>query len=89
MRRSPALGLIDRAAFRESEHTMEPGMKLMLFTDGLPEAHNREGDEFGTARVLEYLQQRAPQNIKEGIEKAEAEAIKAQLEEGGASVELK
>lgn len=31
----------------------------------------------------------APQNIKEGIEKAEAEAIKAQLEEAGATVELK
>jgi large subunit ribosomal protein L7/L12 len=31
----------------------------------------------------------APQNVKEGIEKAEAEAIKAQLEEVGAAVELK
>lgn len=31
----------------------------------------------------------APQNVKEGIEKAEAEAIKAQLEEVGAVVELK
>ena len=31
----------------------------------------------------------APQNVKEGIEKAEAEAIKAQLEEVGATVELK
>ena len=31
----------------------------------------------------------APQSVKEGIEKAEAEAIKKQLEEVGASVELK
>ncbi|MDX9889147.1 MAG: 50S ribosomal protein L7/L12 [Anaerovoracaceae bacterium] len=31
----------------------------------------------------------APQNVKEGIEKAEADAIKAQLEEVGATVELK
>lgn len=31
----------------------------------------------------------APSNIKEGIEKAEAEAIKKQLEEVGATVELK
>ena len=31
----------------------------------------------------------APQNVKEGIEKAEAEAIKKQLEEVGAGVELK
>lgn len=31
----------------------------------------------------------APSNIKEGVEKAEAEAVKAQLEEAGAAVELK
>ena len=31
----------------------------------------------------------APSNVKEGCEKAEAEAIKAQLEEVGAEVELK
>ena len=31
----------------------------------------------------------APQNVKEGVEKAEAEAIKKQLEEVGAAVELK
>ena len=31
----------------------------------------------------------APQSVKEGIEKAEAEALKAQLEEVGAAVELK
>ena len=31
----------------------------------------------------------APANVKEGVERAEAEAIKAQLEEVGAKVELK
>ena len=31
----------------------------------------------------------APSNIKEGVEKAEAEAIKKQLEEVGATVVLK
>lgn len=31
----------------------------------------------------------APAPLKEGIEKAEAEALKAQLEEAGASVEIK
>lgn len=31
----------------------------------------------------------APSNIKEGVEKAEAESVKAALEEAGASVELK
>lgn len=31
----------------------------------------------------------APAAVKEGVEKAEAEALKAQLEEAGASVEIK
>jgi len=31
----------------------------------------------------------APQNVKEGVEKAEAEAVKKQLEEVGAVVEIK
>jgi len=31
----------------------------------------------------------APKAVKEGIEKAEAEKLKAELEEAGASVELK
>lgn len=31
----------------------------------------------------------APSNVKEGVEKAEAEAIKTQLEEVGAKIELK
>jgi large subunit ribosomal protein L7/L12 len=31
----------------------------------------------------------APKNVKEGVNKAEAEALKAKLEEAGAKVELK
>ena len=31
----------------------------------------------------------APQNVKEGVDKAEAEAVKAKLEEVGAAVEVK
>ena len=31
----------------------------------------------------------APQNVKEGVEKAEAEAVKKQLEEAGATAEIK
>ncbi|MCL1809376.1 MAG: 50S ribosomal protein L7/L12 [Clostridiales bacterium] len=31
----------------------------------------------------------APQNLKEGVDKAEAEAVKARLEEVGATIEIK
>ena len=68
MRRSPALGLLENAPFRETDIPLEDGMKLMLFTDGLPEAHNPEGDEFGVPRIIEFLQQNSPQNIKEMLD---------------------
>lgn len=66
--RSPALGLMESAMYRESDMALEPGMKLMLYTDGLIEARNAEGDELGMKRVMDFLQQRAPQSIKEMID---------------------
>lgn len=66
--RSPALGLMESVMYRECEITLEPGMKLMLYTDGLVEARNAAGDELGMARVLDFLQERAPQSIKEMID---------------------
>lgn len=66
--RSPALGLMENAMFRESEIPLENGTKLMLYTDGLTEARNAEQDELGSARVIDFLQQRAPQNIREMLD---------------------
>ncbi|MBQ3525574.1 MAG: SpoIIE family protein phosphatase [Akkermansia sp.] len=66
--RSPALGLLDNAMYRESEIPLESGMKLMLFTDGLPETLNPQGEEMGVHRVMHFLHQRCPQNIKEMID---------------------
>ncbi len=66
--RSPALGLLETAMFRESEIRLESGMKLMLYTDGLTEARNAAGEELGAARIIEFLQRRAPQNIREMLD---------------------
>lgn len=66
--RSPALGLLDNAMYRESEIALEPGMKLMLYTDGLYEATNPQGEEMGLPRIISYLEEHAPQNIKEMID---------------------
>lgn len=63
--RSPALGLLESAMFRESDIRLESGMKLMLFTDGLTEAQNGDGDELGVSRITHFLQERAPKNIQE------------------------
>ena len=42
--------------------------EIMLYTDGLPETTNPQGEEMGVNRVMQFLQQRAPQNIKEMID---------------------
>ncbi len=66
--RSPALGLKDGAKYRESEIILEPGMKLMLYTDGLTEARNTEGEEIGIQRIMQRLEQNTPQNVREMID---------------------
>ncbi len=66
--RSPALGLIETALYRESEIALESGTKLMLYTDGLTEARNAEGDELGAARTMDFICQRDPQSIKEMLD---------------------
>ncbi len=66
--RTPALGLLENAMFRESEIRLEDGMKLMLFTDGLTEAQDSSGDELGAPRIMDFLQERQPQSIREMID---------------------
>ena len=66
--RSPALGLLESAMYRESEITLEPGTKVMLYTDGLVEAMNAQREEIGAHRIMKFLQQRSPQNIREMID---------------------
>lgn len=66
--RSPALGLMENAMFRESEIALENGTKLMLYTDGLTEARNDRQDELGSARIIDFLHQREPQNIREMLD---------------------
>ncbi len=68
--RSAALGLIENALYRESEIVLEPGMKLMLYTDGLVEARDAEGEELGAPRLMDFIQQRSPQSIKEMLDMA-------------------
>lgn len=66
--RTPALGLLENAMFRESEIRLESGMKLMLFTDGLTEAQDATGDEIGSARIMDFLHERKPQSIREMLD---------------------
>ena len=52
---SVALGVIDGAKFEEHEFALSKGDKLLVYTDGIPEAINKEEEQFGEERMIETL----------------------------------
>lgn len=50
-----ALGVLDQIELGEKETTLHPGDLLLLYTDGITEAINAEGKEFGVERLLEEI----------------------------------
>jgi sigma-B regulation protein RsbU (phosphoserine phosphatase) len=51
----PILGRFGRARYTESSETLEPGDRIVLFTDGLIEARDPAGELFGDDRFQEHL----------------------------------
>lgn len=49
------VGGIENAVYREYELQLTPGTKLFVYTDGVPEATNRNNEMFGTERMLSAL----------------------------------
>ena len=52
---SIALGVDTSLPYEEGEYTMQPGEMLYLFTDGVSEAHNAEGELYSEERLKETL----------------------------------
>jgi phosphoserine phosphatase RsbU/P len=53
------LGLFPQARYEARTVKLEPEDHLVLFTDGVLEARNKAGDEFGSERLNQLLQQNA------------------------------
>jgi phosphoserine phosphatase RsbU/P len=53
------LGIIPDEVYIEREITIEPGDRLCLYTDGLTEARNEIGEQFGTDRLQDCLRHTA------------------------------
>jgi sigma-B regulation protein RsbU (phosphoserine phosphatase) len=56
-----ALGVVDDAAWTQDSVQMAPGDVLLLYSDGVTEAHNARNDLLGEARVVQAVQARIAQ----------------------------
>lgn len=62
------VGGMDGAKYFDYEFTIPRNGKLFLYTDGLPEANNKESEFFGTERMIEKLNECREMNPKNTIE---------------------
>ena len=64
------IGGMPGVKYKEYQLQLEPGSRLFLYTDGLPEATNAQEELFGTDRMLAALRQvedEAPCQVLEGV----------------------
>jgi sigma-B regulation protein RsbU (phosphoserine phosphatase) len=64
---NPVLGVLASAVYEQGQVTLTPGDRVVMFTDGLLEAEDPQGEAFGEARLL---------NVLEGEDGASISAIK-------------
>ena len=62
------IGGMDGMKYREYRMQLAPGAKLFLYTDGLPEAADRENRMFGMDRVLSALNETADSSPRKIVE---------------------
>ena len=51
------LGVLEEAPFKAEEVTLRPGDVLIIFSDGVVEAENAAGEEFGTERIARHVRE--------------------------------
>jgi sigma-B regulation protein RsbU (phosphoserine phosphatase) len=64
-----ALGCFESFPYEESQVQLNPGDQLVVFSDGISEAVNHDGEEFGEARVSELATANRDASSAELIEK--------------------
>jgi sigma-B regulation protein RsbU (phosphoserine phosphatase) len=55
----PAIGLIPTCAYAQGRVTLQPGDVLIAFTDGITEAMNADGDEWGEDQLTQTIERSA------------------------------
>ena len=64
----PVIGMDTDHAFPEGEIMLDPGDRLFIYTDGIPEYQNSEGQFFGRERMVRLLNgSRGPGGVRETV----------------------
>ncbi len=64
-----ALGIVSDLAYRQNSVVLDHGDTLVLYTDGVTEAMNGEGEQFGIERLRKVFSNRAPKDANEAAHK--------------------
>ena len=76
-RHGMVVGALARSKYKDYEIQMMPGDAIFVYTDGVPEANNAEGEFYGMERLekaLNRIPEHDPQHILQGI-KADVDAF--------------
>ncbi len=65
----PALGVVTGLTYQEGVVDLAPGDTLLVFTDGVTESINREGQEFGKKRLQDLFEGRPAARAQEAVER--------------------
>ena len=63
------VGLFDSAPYESTTVQLDPGDTVVLYSDGVTEAHNVDGEEFGEQRLTDVVVQYHSQPAAEVLEK--------------------
>ena len=63
-----ALGVMPGLDYREDQTILDPGDTMVLYTDGVSEAMNAEGEEFGVERLQQLFANQPPASAKMATE---------------------
>ena len=61
------IGLIPEARWEEQVLGLNPGDRLYLYSDGVTESVNRQGEEFGKERLVRAISQSKTKPLKESL----------------------
>lgn len=64
---STVVGLFEKWEFMMEELELAPGDRILLYTDGVTEALNGEGEEFGEQRLLEAARQHSQLSLPDSL----------------------